>query len=456
MVSRRNFLAGAAGLGLAPSFVLAETADDGYRVVRARSGELRLLEEGSATTPVWTFSETVIRARQGEELKLRFINELDRDIWLHWFGVRGPSELMTLQLRPGAGNSTDCAFTPPDAGTFWFGPLTGASRQRDMGLYGMLIVEERQAIAGIAGIADVALIVDDWQLSNDGAIEENFGDMEAAVGEGRLGNWFTVNSTYRPEIALAPGKASRLRLLNAANVRTMGILFKGADPLLLALDGQPIAPRQLGSTALTLAPGQRCDLLILEGDPSATLALDLFEDIVELAFLVRKGDAPLLELPDNFALPPNPIASTADLDNPRVFPLVIDGGAKGGMTSARFRGETLDLRALLENGMAWAFNGTAGLAAEPFASVENGETVILEVDNRTAFAQPLHIHGHVWREVDRAGVALEGEPWRDTAVVAARQTAKLVFVADNTGTWVIQSLVAERADAGLVTAFAVS
>ena len=138
------------------------------------------------------------------------------------------------------------------------------------------------------------------------------------------------------------------------------------------------------------------------------------------------------------------------------MPLVIDGGAKGGMTSAQFKGENLDLRALLENGMAWSFNGNAGPAAEVLARVATGETVILEVENRTAFAQPLHIHGHVWREVEREGRLLEGEPWRDTAVVAARRKIKLAFVADNPGAWVIQSLVAERADAGLILSFAVA
>ncbi len=447
MLNRRNVLA-AAGLILAPRFVLAETAADGFRVIHARDTQIQLLEAGSPATRTWGFADNIIRCRQGELLKLRFVNELDRDIWLHWFGLRGPSDLMTLQLKPGPDHAVDCAFTPPDAGTFWFGPLTDASRQRDMGLTGLLIVEETEPLATIE---DISLVLDDWKLTNDGVIEENFGDMDLAVAEGRLGNWFTVNNAYRPGIGLEGGKPLRLRILNAANVRTMNILVKGADPLLLALDGQPLRPRELGSQALALAPGQRADLLVVEGSVGLTLALDLFEDVVEIAYLVPKQRFTAEGIEDNFTLPPNPLATGLDLDKATIVPLVIEGGAKGGMKSAKLGGEVRDLRTLLENGMAWAFNGSAGPSPEPLAAFTLGQTVILDIDNRTAFDQPLHLHGHVWQSL-----ATDGEAWRDTAVIGPRRKARLAFVADNPGTWALQSLVAERVDSGLLTSFTVT
>ena len=99
------------------------------------------------------------------------------------------------------------------------------------------------------------------------------------------------------------------------------------------------------------------------------------------------------------------------------MPLIIEGGAKGGLKSAIYQGEKLDLRALLEKKMAWALNGTAGIAVEPWQTFKLGEAVVFEVENRTAFAQPLHIHGHVWREIERAGKPLADEPWRDTVVI---------------------------------------
>ena len=306
-ISRRQFLGAAAAL-LVPDRAGAQTTADGFLRVVARMAQAELLEQGGKTL-VWTFGETaeplVIRAVQGQELKLRFVNQLDAEIWLHFFGVRGPSELMTINVPPGEAQAVDCVFTPPDAGTFWIGPVADASRVRDMGLYAMLVVAEAGAPAGFA---DLPLLLDDWKLDDGGTITDDFGDVEAMVGEGRLGNWFTVNSRYRPRLMLQAGTFTRLRLLNAANVRSMSLLFKGHDPVLVALDGQPVKPRQLDGTALLLAPGQRADLLASPEDGDITLALDLFEDVVELAYLARQGQASVPPLDAGFTLPANPAA----------------------------------------------------------------------------------------------------------------------------------------------------
>ena len=408
-------------------------------------------------TPVWSYGPVwpnpVLRAKQGQEFKVRFTNMLERPINLHWFGVRGPSDQMSLSIEPGAANALDNAFTPPDAGTFWFGPVADVSRQREMGLGGMLVVEEA---APVPGLTEIAMILDDWKLTDAGAIEESFGNLEEAIAEGRLGNWFTVNGAYRPHI---PGPANgliRLRLLNAANVRTMPVKFRGADPLVIARDGQPVRPVNLSASPLVLAPGQRADLLVEEGSEPVEVALDLFEDVVEVAYIERSGGAASAAIPDNFALPPNPLPTALVLDSAKTVALVIEGGAKGGLKRARLLGEDLELRQLLERGFAWALNGVSGLSAEPWQNFALGETVVIAVDNRTKFDQPICIHGHVWQEIERDGIALEDEPWRDTAVIPPRKSAKLAFVAANPGAWGLHSTIAERLDAGLITSFTVA
>ncbi|MBC8036901.1 MAG: multicopper oxidase family protein [Rhizobiales bacterium] len=450
-ISRRKLLISAAGLGWWPFAAEAQGAEDGFQIVRARRSFAPLLGADSPETETWSFGEKglplLIRARQGEELKLRIVNELEFELWLHWFGVRGPSDVMTFNVPAGSFNSFDCVFTPPDAGTFWLGPMADISRLRDMGLYALLLVEEHQPVAGLE---DLAIVLDDWKLSADGVIAGNFGDVEALVGEGRLGNWFTVNGQYRPRIKLNPGKYTRLRLLNAANVRSMGLLFKGSDPLLIARDGQPVKPRPLGAGSFVLAPGQRADLLVLP-EADITLALDLFEDVSELAYLTHESVVTAPDIPENFALALNPLANQPNLAAARIVSLVIEGGIKGGLKSALFQGRRVDLRILLENGMGWALNGVAGPGGPPLVTAKTGETILFDIDNRTAFDQPLHVHGHVWRPVR----AEREQAWGDTAVVPARQGLKLIMVADNPGVWAIQSLVAERADGGMVTAFTV-
>ncbi len=436
--------------------LVAEESADGFQVLRAQQYVAELLENADIKTLLWRFSieeiKTVLRARQGSELKVRIVNDLEQEIWFHWFGVRGPSELMTLNIQPGEENAVDCVFTPPDAGTFWFGSLTDASRQRGMGLYGMLIVEEKQPVPALT---DIPLIIDDWKIGDDGKIEESFGDLQVAVGEGRLGNWFTVNGAYRPHIELPADRPCRLRLLNASNARAMALQFKGMDPLVVALDGQSISPRHGGIPGLVLQPGQRVDFVLDAGREAVAIALEISGDIVEVCYLEREGEPGSDVLPDNFSLPINPISINLDTEKARTIPVVIAGGAKGGLKSATFKNEVMDLRALLEQGMAWAINGVAGPGGEMIGTFMKGESIILEIENATKFDQPLHIHGHVWQVIEQGGVIQEGQPWRDTILVPHMQKQKVAFVADNPGIWALQSLVAERVDSGLIASFAV-
>ncbi len=454
MVTRRRLI-GAMSLAVAlPRLVLAEKSADGFQVLKAQIVQASLLENPKLKTETWRLTPdaiTLLRLKQGEECRVRIINMLEREIWFHWFGVRGPSEVMTLNIQPGEDNAVDCVFTPPDAGTFWFGPLTDASLLRDKGLYGMLVVEEKITVE--PQLFDLPIIIDDWMLGDDGKMVQNFGDLEAAVGEGRMGNWFTLNSQYRPHLKMPADKACRLRILNAANVRSMNLQFKGADPLIVALDGQPMAPRHSGERGILLAPGQRVDLLFDTGSESISLALDLFEDIVEIGYIDREGSPDAAVLPENFSLPANAILTTIDFQAAVPIPVIIAGGVKGGLKSAKFRGEVLDTRGLLQQGIAWALNDVAGPGSEPLAKILTGRSVVMTIDNRTAFEQPLHLHGHVWQLIEEASERRENQPWRDTTVVPAMTTQKLAFVANNPGLWLLQSLVAERVDSGLLASF---
>jgi FtsP/CotA-like multicopper oxidase with cupredoxin domain len=453
MFTRRNFLAGALTSVIAPRLVLAQDVD-GIQVLVAEKAEMQLVASGDKTG-VWRFQKeqpiAVLRAKQGQPFKFRLQNLIGEELSLHWFGVRGPSSAMTVFASPQDVAPVDIEFTPPDAGTFWFGPLTNASKQRDMGLYGMLIVEEVAPLDFI----DVPLIFDDWKVDDAGKMAGGFNALQDAIGEGRMGNWFTLNGAFKSHLKVERKKPLRFRVLNVANVRTMNILFKGADLYIGALDGQPVPLKSLGQEALKLEPGQRADLFLADAKDQIVVALDLFDDVAELGFIEPTGETLAHELPDNFALPPNPISVLGDLAQAKQVTIIIAGGAKGGLKSAKVGDQELETRALLEKGLAWAFNGIAGPGGPSLFDAMKGETVVLTLDNTTSFPQALHIHGHVWQLVEQDGQALEGQPWRDTAVVPGLSKVKLAFVADNNGLWALQSLVAERVDSGLLGAFTV-
>ena len=453
-LNRRDVIAGAMALGL-PRFAVAQVV--GEVILTAEKSAMPILGRGGVKTPVWRFMKdqpiAVLRAKQGQEFKGRIINHLDQDIWLHWFGVRGASTQMTLNVLPGDANAVAFAFTPPDAGTFWFGPMTHASQQRDMGLYGMLIVEEATSV--VPAFNDVPMIFDDWMVDDKGLPSGKFGDLEMAIGDGRLGDWFTVNNAFKSKIKVTLDKPLRLRLLNAANARTMNIIFKGTAPQVMALDGQAVALKMIDENGLKLVPGQRADLLLTEMSPEVAIALDVLDDVTDVVFLQVSGVNISDQVASSFKLPDNPIAVLGDLTTARRIPIEIAGGAKGGLQSAKVGDATLDVRGLLEKGLAWAFNGIAGVGGPPLFEAKNGETLILEFSNKTSFPQPIHFHGHVWKLIESDGQTVGDLGWMDTAVVPGLSSAKLAFIADNPGLWVLQSLIAERVDAGLIGAFSV-
>jgi len=447
LLSRRALILSA--LTAAPGFVASARAAPAFQKVDIQPGTLQLLMEGKPATTVWRFGDgsslPVIRAKQGETLRLRFTNSLDRDAWLHFFGIRGPWEIMTINV-PAGGEAVECVFDPPDAGTYWIGPMADVSVMRDMGLYAMLIVEERTKLKGIV---DVPVIVDDWSLEQSGRMRGRWRQPRVMLAEGRLGNRFTVNGRFYLQYRLKADVYSRLRILNVANARRMGLLFKGSESLLVALDGQPVPPRVLGSKALWLAPGQRADVLVAPGN-DLVMAVDLLEDVLEVArFLTGGGQAP--ELAENFTLPANPVAFVVDGQSTRAVPLVIEGGQKGGLKAVEFRGKRLAIADLVKAGIGWAFNGKAGASEKPLFEASHGEALVIEVENRTGFDQPIHVHGHLWRNADLPPQS----PPSDTALIPARSRMRLSMIAENPGTWAIQSLIAERADGGLVGRFTV-
>jgi FtsP/CotA-like multicopper oxidase with cupredoxin domain len=88
IVSRRSFMLSGAALVAMPARVFAEQTDDGFTLLTMRQTEARLLEADRPATALQSLSGAwpppILRARQGEEFKVRFVNELDRPIAMHW------------------------------------------------------------------------------------------------------------------------------------------------------------------------------------------------------------------------------------------------------------------------------------------------------------------------------------------------------------------------------------
>ncbi len=466
-MNRRQFLqlAGAgAGAMLLPRLAFGGKEQDGFTILEARPGKARLKGRWGPATDIWGYGGTVpgpeLRVRQGEEVRVRLVNRLSQPTSIHWHGVRTPNAMDGVpgltQKAVAPGESFDYVFTPPDAGTFWYHPHIQTYEQVARGLYGILIVEEKEAPAFDR---DLTLVIDDWRLRRDGQIDAaSFTNMGDWSHGGRYGNWPTVNGRYQPVLPLTPGERVRLRLVNCCNARILSLTLRGQSATIIALDGQPVAPLETGERPIYLAPAQRVDLALDASLPAGSevslveAGQDLPVDLARFRYgekpsATRAGRAPVSRLADN------PLSDRLSLSDAYRIDIALEGGAMGGMRSARYRGKTMSIRELVDNGQVWALNGEVGIGDKPIFDVERGRTVVMTLHNQTAFPHPMHAHGHHFRVIAQNGKPVKGAPWRDTELIFPRDKVSLAFVADNPGKWAFHCHTLEHAQAGMITWF---
>jgi FtsP/CotA-like multicopper oxidase with cupredoxin domain len=128
----------------------------------------------------------------------------------------------------------------------------------------------------------------------------------------------------------------------------------------------------------------------------------------------------------------------------------------GGMQGAMVDGTYLTGPELFRTAQVWAFNGVAGLTAEPFFAARRGETIVVNVVNDTAFPHAMHVHGHHFRVLERSGADINDRPWLDTFLIGPTQKTTIAFVADNPGKWLFHCHMLEHQAAGMKTWFEVA
>lgn len=458
-IRRRDFL----GATLALSQFGGASASQSLRELRlvAAPGQVALDAQARAVG-VWSYGGSVpgplIRATQGERLRVVAENRLPQETTVHWHGIRlsnamdGVPHLTQPPIAPGA--SFTYEFELPDAGTFWYHSHLHSAEQLERGLYGALVVAER---APPAVDRDLVWVLDDWLLTREGQVQGGFNNPHDVAHAGRLGNVVTLNGAGEPpDLVLRPGERVRLRLVNAANARIFGLEFEGHAPTVIALDGQPVAPHAPARGRIVLGPGMRCDL-ILDGTADAAkryAVRDTFypRQTYELAHVAYAGE-PLRTAPARVTpLPPNPLPEP-DMANARSHEFVFEGGMMGTMHQALLDGRPVPMMALLRQGKAWAINGVAaaGHTMAPVLTLERGRSYILKLRNDTRWHHPMHLHGHSFRVLTRNGQPTAHREWVDTVLLDPMERAEVAFVADNPGDWMFHCHVLEHQEGGMMT-----
>ena len=461
-LTRRQFTSGLAATPIAFASPTLSFADDGFLTLKASPATAQLLAPGEKATDVWAYGETVpgpvLRVRQGERLKVRFVNDLPVPSTIHWHGIRIENAMdgvagLTQQPVP-PGDAFEYAFTAPGAGTYWYHPHFRTSEQLARGLYGVLIVEEPTP-PGFD--ADLPLAIDDWRLTEEGAIHEaSLGAMMDKSHAGRLGNWVTVNGASGPILTLPTNGMVRLRLVNTSNARVLRLKIGPLEGKVIALDGQPLAVPQEDADVLTLAPAQRADIALRAADePDSKRELLALAGDSEISIATLQTSGPAVATRPMPRLPANPLPGLSSLEDALQVDLRMAGGARGTMREATYKGQVLTIRELVRAGQAWSFNGISGRTEDPLFSARRGRTVVVNMVNDTAWPHAMHVHGHHVQVIEKNGQKVQNAPWRDTVLMERQEAVKVAFPAENVGKWMIHCHMLEHQAAGMATWFAV-
>ena len=454
IVPRRALILGAGAAGLARTFSLRRSfaaSETREYLLAVRTATVNLTGNGYPDTAVWAYEGSVpgpvLQVRQGQPVQITVVNKFNEDTTVHWHGIRLPNAmdgvpgLTQTPIRPG--ESFVYEFTPPDAGTFWYHPHVDTLQQLGRGLAGALIVEEPEPVAVDR---DLLWLIEDWRLDDRGRIAGGFGNRMEAGMSGRIGNTVTINGRVAEKVSAKASERVRLRLVNAALARIVGLRFEDHKPVVVAHDGQPCEPHLPEGGRVVLGPAMRADLILdMTGKPGQTYRVidDFYQDLayklVDLAYDGKPAREPRSEPPQQ--LPANPLPEPQIAAAERLE-IALQGGMMGGMGM------------MCGDGATWTMNGMSmtgdGQSMPPLFAIKRGKSCVLALRNETAWWHPMHLHGHSFRVVSRNGKPNPGKEWRDTVLVPARESADLAFVADHPGDWMFHCHVTDHQEAGMM------
>ncbi|MCE8011740.1 multicopper oxidase family protein [Billgrantia desiderata] len=463
---------------------------------------------------LWLYNGKVaplIEVREGDELDITLINELEQETTLHWHGVPVPQAHDGAPwdaVAPGESRQYRYAFPSGSAGLHWFHPHPheGTARQVAHGLAGALLVRPAED-ALPAGVEEHLLVISDLRLRANGEVAPH---TAKDWMNGREGELLLVNGQREPRLDVAPGSTLRLRLINACAGRYLRLRLDDHELILIGTDGGPIErPQPLEELLLT--PGERADLLVrvserAEGhfqlashpyergwmgdrpphldDVAPLLAIHTLDSAVQapIALPERLGRVEPLGEPavqrrveltevmpghdDHGAGHGDPHAGHGDPHAGHGDPHAGHGDPHAGHGSGSHHGthgpghgadHAMD-QAAERPEVDFLINGRAFAMDEILFEGKVGEVEEWEVFNNSHMDHPFHVHGTHFATRDAEGEWQQAPwlAWKDTVNLAPYQRLKLRMVFREPGDWLFHCHIIEHEELGMMATIRVS
>ncbi len=353
----------------------------------ATAHEVKLV--AGKTTTMWLYNGQVpgplIEAFEGDEVAIRFVNQLAQASTIHWHGLPVPPEQdgNPHDAVPAGGEHVYRFKLPKDsAGTYWYHPHPHGDTPEQVyrGLAGLFIVRSKND--PLKAFAEQHLVISDLKLDANAQIPDNTANDWM---NGREGQFVLVNGQREPVITIAGRQ--RLRIWNACSARYLR-LSMGQPFTLVGTDGGLIEKPQIMNEFL-LVPGQRIEILVGNGKPASMTLKALIYNREKMGQVAPEVDRTLATLQFTAGLTP---------EIPQQLRKIADFGRATAMKKVEFS-ETMSM----ENGvhtMAFLVNGKSfDMHRNDLISKVN-EVEVWEIFNNSHMDHPFHIHGTQFIVID--------------------------------------------------------
>lgn len=242
---------------------LSYKMDNGTKVFNLTAAPVRWPILKDIVVTAWAYNGMVpgplIRATNGDKVRILIKNNLPEPTTIHWHGIQVPNDMDGIPdetqkpIQPGETYTYE--FVAKPAGTYWYHSHFDSDKQISVGLSGAFIIDP---VGGLASKPDIdkVFMLNEWRVI-DG---QTYAAMPAT---GMDGNFFTINGKAFPNtenVTAKVGQTIRLRFIGSGQMihpmHLHGFPFK-----IVATDGNDVpVSAQWTKDVVSVAPGERYDV----------------------------------------------------------------------------------------------------------------------------------------------------------------------------------------------------